>query len=140
MSEKAVPDPWEAVVMPTECAGVASTSLGMVVPAPVWSPAVVMVAECVPIDGNVGVLGDEFADFGGDSVNQRDHERDDRREESGEGSKHLSISFVLHSLAEGVRHVETETGAFFLGDREDVGEFVQARFHGERIRSCCSAD
>ena len=72
--------------------------------------------EGVPIDGNVGVLGDEFADFGGDSVNQRDHERDDRREESGEGSKHLSISFVLHSLAEGVGHIETETGTFFLGD------------------------
>ena len=72
--------------------------------------------ECVAIDRNVGVLGDEFADFGGDSVNQRDHERDERREESGEGSEHLSISFVLHSLAEGVGHVEAETGAFFLGD------------------------
>ena len=47
MSENAVPEPWEAVVMPTDCAGVASTSLGMVVPAPAWSPAVVMVAECV---------------------------------------------------------------------------------------------
>ena len=72
--------------------------------------------ERVSIDGNVGVLGDEFADFGGDGVDQRDDEGDDRREESGEGSKHLSISFVLHSLSEGVRHIETETGAFFLGD------------------------
>lgn len=84
--------------------------------------------ERVPIDRHVGVLGDEFADFGGDGVNQRDHERDERREESGEGSKHLSISFVLHSLSEGVRHVETETGAFFLGNREDIGQFVQTRF------------
>ena len=72
--------------------------------------------EGVPVDGNIGVLGDEFADFGGDGVNQRDHERDERREESGEGSEHLSISFVLHSLAEGVGHIETETGTFFLGD------------------------
>ena len=86
--------------------------------------------ERVPIDGNVGVLGDEFADFGGDNVNQRDHERDERREESGEGSKHLSISFVLHSLAKGVGHIETEAGAFFRGDGEDVGEFIEARFHG----------
>ena len=72
--------------------------------------------ERVSIDRYVGVLGDEFADFGGDGVDQRDDEGDDRREESGEGSKHLSISFVLHSLAEGIGHVETETGAFFLGD------------------------
>ena len=72
--------------------------------------------ECVSIDRHVGVLGDEFADFGGDSVDEGDHERDERREESGEGSKHLSISFVLHSLSEGVRHVETKSGAFFLGD------------------------
>ena len=64
--------------------------------------------EGVPIDRHVGVLGDEFADLGGDGVDQRDHERDERREESGEGSEHLSISFVLHSLSEGVRHVETE--------------------------------
>ena len=84
--------------------------------------------ERVSIDGNVRVLGDEFADFGGDGVDQRDHERDQRREESGEGSEHLSISFVLHSLSEGVRHVETKSGAFFLGNREDVGEFVQTRF------------
>ena len=70
----------------------------------------------VSVDGDIGVLGDEFADLGGDGVDQRDHERDERREESGEGSEHLSISFVLHSLAEGVGHIETETGAFFLGD------------------------
>ena len=70
----------------------------------------------VSVDGDIGVLGDEFTDFGGDGVDQRDHERDERREESGEGSEHLSISFVLHSLAKGVGHVETETGAFFLGD------------------------
>lgn len=72
--------------------------------------------EGVAIDGDIGVLGDEFADFGGDGVDECDHERDERREESGEGSEHLSISFVLHSLAEGVGHIETETGAFFLGD------------------------
>ena len=53
---------------------------------------------------------------GEEGVDERDDEGDDSREESGEGSKHLSISFVLHSLAEGVGHIETETGAFFLGD------------------------
>ena len=50
MSENAVPDPWDAVVMPTDCAGVASTSLGMVVPAAVWSPAVVMVAPAAVLE------------------------------------------------------------------------------------------
>ena len=37
MSEKAVPEPWEAVVMPTDCVGVLSTSLGIEEPEPVWS-------------------------------------------------------------------------------------------------------
>ena len=36
--------------------------------------------ERVSIDRHVGVLGDEFADFGGDSVDECDHERDERRE------------------------------------------------------------
>ena len=43
--EKAVPEPCDAVVKPTDWAGLASTSLGMVVPTPAWSPVVVMVAE-----------------------------------------------------------------------------------------------
>ena len=41
----------------------------------------------------------------------------------------LFVSFV-NAIAESVGHIETELGAFFLGDGEDVGEFVQARFDG----------
>jgi hypothetical protein len=35
------------------------------------------------------------------------------------------FSFV-DSLAKGVRHIEAKAGAFFLGDGEDVGEFVES--------------
>ena len=85
--------------------------------------------ERVPIDGNVGVLGDEFADFGGDGVDESDNKGHQGREKSREGGQHLFVSFV-DSLAKGVGHIETEAGAFFRGDGEDVGEFIEARFHG----------
>ena len=42
-----MPEPWDAVVMPTDCVGVLSTSLGIEEPEPVWSPAVGIVAEWV---------------------------------------------------------------------------------------------
>ena len=83
----------------------------------------------VSVDGDIWVLGDEFADFGGDGVDESDNKGHQGREKSREGGQHLFVSFV-DSLAKGVGHIETEAGAFFRGDGEDVGEFIEARFHG----------